>query len=79
MLMPDKYMNIDLSVLNVGAIILKSLKNTPSQKYEEVLKYVILNLGESAENIFLYALSFLFLIGKVAYIKESDTISLCES
>ncbi len=76
MIKPDKYMNLDMSVINVGGLILKSLLSTPVQKYEEVEGFILTNLGEAAKPIIIYALDFLYIIGKILYSSVTDTIKL---
>lgn len=76
MIKPNKYMNIDLSVLNIGGLILKSLSSCPIQNYDELQNTVLVNLGEAAKPVFLNALSFLFLLGKISYQSSADAIQL---
>lgn len=78
MIKPDKYMNLNLSVINIGGIILKSLSRCPIQKFDD-LENMIINLqGEDAKYVFNQALSFLFLLGKINYQSSSDAITLVE-
>ena len=76
MIKPDKYTNLDYSVLHVGGLILKSLFKCSIQKYGDLENYVISDLGESAKPVFINALSFLYLVGRVAYQQTTDTIKL---
>ena len=56
-------MNLDLSVINIGGIILKSLSRCPVQKYDELINMVVYMQGDAAKSVFLNSLSFLFLLG----------------
>ncbi len=78
MIKPDKYMNLNLSVINIGGIILKSLSRCPIQKYDDLENIIITILGEDAKYVFNQALSFLFLLGKINYQSSSDAIKLVE-
>lgn len=76
MLKPTKYTNIDLSVLGLGAEILKLLKDEPVQKYNQILERIIHVKGDSAKENFLLSLSFLYLVGKIKYYNKEDVIEL---
>lgn len=76
MITPDKYMNIDLSTLNVGGCIIKALLRNPMQKYEDLQGSVLLELGDAAKPEFLNALSFLYVLGKINYRSSADVIEL---
>lgn len=78
MIKPDKYMNLNLSVINIGGIILKSLSRCSIQKYDDLENMIITILGEDAKYVFNQALSFLFLLGKINYQSSSDAIKLVE-
>ncbi|WP_036878929.1 hypothetical protein [Xylanibacter oryzae] len=79
MLKPDKYMNLDMSVINVGGLIIKSLLSCPVQKYVEVENYVLTALGNAVKPVIIYALDFLYMLGKILYITNSDIIKLVRS
>lgn len=78
MIKPDKYMNLNLSVINIGGIILKSLSRCPIQKYDDLENIIITLQGEEAKYVFNQALSFLFLLGKINYQASSDAITFIE-
>lgn len=71
-------MNLNLSVINIGGIILKSLSRCPIQKFDDLENMVINIQGEDAKYVFNQALSFLFLLGKINYQSSSDAITLVE-
>ena len=79
MITPNKYMNLELSVINTGGIILKCLSHCPIQKFDELENTVISILGKSAKRIFVNALCFLYLLGKISYQSGTDSIKLIES
>ena len=76
MIMPDKYTNLNLSVVNIGGVILKSLCNCSIQKYDDLENHVTSVLGDSAKLLFVQALSFLYALGKINYQPTSDSINL---
>ena len=78
MIKPNKYTNLDLSVLSVGGMILKSLSFSPVQKYGDLEKHVVAVLGEPAKAMFVNALSFLYTVGCINYQSTTDTINLVQ-
>ena len=74
MITPHKYLNLDLSVLNTGGLILNIMKQLNMMKYDELLNKILLERGEAAKEVFIPALGFLFLFGKIEYHKDIDTI-----
>ena len=74
MITPNKYLDLDLSILNIGAIILNILKEDTMLKYDELFSKIINSKGENAKDVFLPTLSFLYLLGKIEYNKEMDSI-----
>lgn len=78
MIKPDKYTNLNLSLVNIGGVVLKSLCNCTIQKYEDLENHVTSVLGENSKLLFVPALSFLYAIGKISYKPSSDTINLVQ-
>ncbi len=76
MLKPDKHTNPKLSVINVAGLIIGELKRHEVVSYEELLNNIIRRTGESVKEIFVYANSFLFLLGKIEYIHNLDALKL---
>lgn len=74
MIAPHKYLDLNLSVLNLGGVILNVVKEEGAIKYDELLERVILARGANAKEVFIQTLSFLYLLGKIEYQKEIDTI-----
>lgn len=73
MIKPDRHINPDISVINIGTFILKQLNVFYDINYDDLLKKVIDNMGTEAKENFPYALNFLFLLGKLEYIEISDS------
>lgn len=76
MIRPHKYMDIEYSVLNVGGIILLILRNRVNITYDELLDDLIMEYGEKSKAVFIPALSFLFLLGKIEYEQDTDILKL---
>lgn len=74
MIAPHKYLDLNLSLLNLGGVILNILKDEGAVKYYELLEKVILVRGDNAKDVFIPTLSFLYILGKIEYQKEIDTI-----
>jgi hypothetical protein len=74
MIAPHKYLDLNLSILNLGGVILNIIQEDGAVKYDELLGKVILARGNSAKDVFIPTLSFLFVLGKIEYQKEIDTI-----
>ena len=74
MIAAHKYLDLNLSVLNLGGVILNIIKEDEAIKFDDLLNRVILSRGENAKEVFLPTLSFLFLLGKIDYHKDIDTI-----
>ena len=74
MIAPHKYLDLNLSVLNLGGVILNVVKEEGAIKYDELLERVILARGANAKEVFIQTLSFLYLLGKIEYQKDIDTI-----
>lgn len=76
MINPHKYLDLDTSTIMVGATVLTILKKEPILRYDELLVRIVETLGENAKESFLSTLSFLYLLGKIEYYKEIDSIGL---
>ena len=74
MISAHKYLDLNLSLLNLGGVILNIIKEDSAIKYDELLEKVILARGISAKEVFIPTLSFLYLLGKIDYQKDIDTI-----
>jgi hypothetical protein len=79
MIKPYKHLNLDLSVINIGALILKNLKESSIMKYDELLNKIINLKGDDSKYIFLQSLMFLFILGKIEYVNNGDLIVLIDN
>ena len=64
MIAPNKYLDLNLSVINLGGIILKILQSSGIMRYDDLLDRLIFVQGENAKEVFSSTLSFLYLLGK---------------
>ena len=78
MLKPKKHMDLDLSVLRVSAIVLHEARKKRLVSFEALRKRVIRQAGEDADLVFVPALSFLYLLGKIEYHLKNDTVEYIE-
>ncbi len=76
MLKPDKHTNPVLSVVNITGLIIEQIKNNEIVSYDDLLNNLINQTSESVKEVFLYSLSFLYLLDKVEYIPDLDALRL---
>jgi hypothetical protein len=76
MLKPEKHLDPRYSVIHVGGLILKALKDTGILTFDELLSLLIDETGIKIKEVYLPSLSFLFLLGKVQYHRKIDSFEL---
>lgn len=76
MLTPTKHTNIKYSVIYIAGKILGFLKKETLIKYEDLKEMLVDEIGINVKNNIDYSLTFLFSIGKIAYLKNIDAITL---
>lgn len=74
MIKPNKYTDVNSSVLFIASEILKILNARKLVTYTELQNLILSEKGENVKRVFLPALSFLYLLGKLEYHKEKDVI-----
>jgi len=79
MITPHKYLNLDLSVIGISALVIEKLMRFDLLKYEELLSMIEFSFDARAKEIFPYALNFLFLLNKIHYLPELDAFKLYET
>lgn len=75
-LRPSKHTNLRYSIVNISASILKILQENEIMKYHDLLDMLKLNIGADVNEVFTLSLTFLYIMNKIEYIKELDTIRL---
>jgi len=76
MLTPTKHTNIKYSVIYIAGKILAFLKNETLIKYDDLKELLVREIGVKAKNNIDFALTFLFAIGKIEYLKSIDAVKL---
>lgn len=76
MLKPTKHTNIKFSVIYIAGQILLFLTKETIIKYEDLKEMLIQEIGTKSKNNIDFALTFLFSIGKVEYLKNIDAVKL---
>lgn len=75
-LKPSKHTNLHYSVINISANILKALKENGIIKYADLLDILKVKIGNDVNEVFLSSLTFLYIMKKIEYIEELDSIRL---
>lgn len=77
MLKPDKFTDLNKSIVHTVAIIINEFKkNNLKCNYHDLYKSVQGYLGEDAFYLFLPALDFLYLLGKLNYDIGTDMLEM---
>jgi len=74
MLTPRKHLDLNTSLLRIAAIMLKELHKRGVIEMMTLKQKVIRRVGSNGELMFLPALNFLYLLGKVEYHVQNDTL-----
>lgn len=77
MLKPDKFTDLKKSLVYTVALLIEEFKkNNYKCSYEKLYKAIERQIGDYVLYLFLPAIDFLFLLGKVRYDIESDILEL---
>lgn len=76
MLKPDKYLDFNVCVINISATIIHILLKNGISYYIEVLNQVKNIHGINSKYEFQNSLNFLYLLGKLNYYPQNDTLEL---
>lgn len=76
MIKPDKYLNINISVINISANILKILIKKEIITYDELLMNLINKISSKVRELYIPSLSFLFLLDLIEYHDKLDSFTL---
>ncbi|PVX44932.1 hypothetical protein C8C85_0690 [Flavobacterium sp. 103] len=76
MLKPTKHTHIKFSVIYIAGKILSFLTKETIIKYDDLKEMLIQDIGVKSKNNVDFALTFLFSIGKVEYLKNIDAVKL---
>lgn len=76
MIRPTKFLNLDNCVLKISAHILKILLKEQKISYSNLYLLLKDSYDDNFDYYFLPSLDFLFLLGKIRYLPESDILEL---
>ncbi|MCX6580022.1 MAG: hypothetical protein NT166_07540 [Candidatus Aminicenantes bacterium] len=79
MLKPNKHLDPRFSVIHVGGLILKTLKDKGILTFDELLSILRGKIDVKVKEVYLPSLSFLFLLGKIQYHRKIDSFELITS
>jgi hypothetical protein len=74
MLSPHRFTNFDYSVINLSSLVIQCLLERGSYRLHDLLNYIKLAYEETNEQDLMLSISLLYLLGKVDYSKENDTV-----
>lgn len=75
-LLPDKHSTPQYTTLYVAGVLLKEVQNNGIVQFEALKERLAFLIDEKAVTLFTLALAFLFLLGKIEYVKELDSIKV---
>lgn len=76
MLSPTKHSNLKYSIINVSASIITTLKENGIIEYNDLLSSLKHKIGVEVSEVFLLSLNFLYILKRIEYIDELDSIRL---
>lgn len=63
-------------MFNIAGIIIRELKESKILKYDELLSSIVKETDKNAEELFIPASSFLFILNKVEYLPDIDSLRI---
>ena len=76
MLKPTKHTDPSLSVFNIVGLTIEILQQNNILSYDDLLVNLVNRTSENVKEVYHYALSFLYLVGKLEYILEIDALRI---
>ena len=74
MITPHKHMNLDGSVLRASSLMLREISRRRTLEIEVLRERMTKKLGSDCAPVFMPALSFLYLLGKIEYHAKTDSV-----
>lgn len=71
-LLPTKHSHPDKTTLALSAVILKRMKKSRIEKYDDLVDFSQ-NKDDEVKSLFLSAINFLYLVGVITYHKKTDS------
>jgi hypothetical protein len=78
MITPAKHMNLNLSVIRLSAILLKYLRRHRVVTINAALDHLLRKAGKDTTLVFPHVLSFLYLLGRIDYHPQEDSLEYIE-
>lgn len=78
MIEPTKHLDLDLSVLRAGAVMLAALRKARVMPLFEFRSKLVAALGSDGELMFVPTVNFLYLIGRIEYHARTDSFEYVE-
>lgn len=75
MITPDKHTEIRTSIPYVAGLILKEIASNGIMKYDDLKGDIVEKVGQNLGDTFEYALSFLYLLDRIAYNQSLDSFT----
>jgi len=76
MIKPNKFLDINNSIIKISSDIIKILLKDKVIKYNNLYNQIIVKNGENSKYVFINALDFLYLFNKINYDSNNDTLEL---
>lgn len=76
MLRPRKHTDPSLSVLNVTALTIDALQRQDVLSYDDLVAWLAMRTSDRVREVHPYALSLLFLVGKLEYLPDLDAVRI---
>ena len=76
MLTPHKHTDVKYSILYISGLIVREMQRSGIIKYDDLKNVIIGQTGKEIGDSFEYSLSFLYLINKINYNQQSDTVAI---
>lgn len=70
-------MNLDYALINVASLVVECLIERGSYPLHKILNFAKISCEDINEQDVMLSVSFLYLLGKVEYDKESDLVYMC--
>jgi hypothetical protein len=76
MLKPHKFLNVELCVLNIAKDVILLLQDAQGMEYSDLVSHLVQRHDKKVQEMIIPALNFLFLVGKITYHRDIDSIEL---
>lgn len=76
MLKPSKHADPSLSILNIAGLTIEILQQNMILTYDDLLMILTHRTSEEVREVYHYALSFLYIVGRIEYIPKIDSLRI---